>query len=151
MSLEKPLGKQEKLHVFLVEDSLKMRDALAMALESHVPRLQLTTASSSKEALKKLKDLASTRRLPHVVITDFRLTRFALNEEAEEDKEGGLKVTRFVKENHHNIPVIGMSSADEEESFKRAGASHFVSKHDEQFFEKLAEAIRIHFPQHVND
>ncbi len=72
--MEKPQGRQEKLHVLMVEDSKVMRDAMSMVLESHVPRLHLTTAGSRQEALEKIGELESAGRLPHIVITDLRLT-----------------------------------------------------------------------------
>jgi len=104
-----------KLRVLIVEDSNHYRELLKETLQSEFPKTEIVEAIDGEEALQKIKAL-----LPHLVFMDIRLPG-----------ESGLEITRKIKTQHPDIPVIILTSYDlpeYREAAHRFKADHFLPK-----------------------
>ncbi len=103
------------LKAMLVEDNIPFRYVIKSELSYRFPEMEVIEAGSGEDALMQAKD-----RSPDLVLMDVRLP--GLN---------GFEVTRKIKGDHPNTPVIILTSyslAEYREAARRCGANGFVGK-----------------------
>lgn len=101
--------------ILIVEDNLSFRESLKEVLSAHFPSAKIEEASDAVEAMMVVR---SAR--PDLMFVDIRLPG-----------ESGLEVTRKVKQDYREIPVIVITNYDMKEyrdAARRYGADHFLHK-----------------------
>jgi DNA-binding NarL/FixJ family response regulator len=99
----------------IVEDNLTFRHSLRDVLRERYPLMKFREASDGDEALQMIKDAP-----PDLIFMDIRLPG-----------ESGLEITRRIKQDHPQVPVIILTNhdlAEYREAAFRYGADFFVAK-----------------------
>ncbi len=99
----------------IVEDNLFFRDLLKETLHSRFPSMVISEAGNAEEALEELDTL-----LPDLIFMDIRLPG-----------ESGLELTKKIKAQYPDIPIIILTSYDLPEYREAANkfqANYFLSK-----------------------
>jgi len=99
----------------IVEDSTFFRQLLKETLLSRFPKMDITEAGSAEEALGKIQ-ISS----PDLIFMDIKLPG-----------ESGLELTKKIKDQHPDIPIVILTSYDLPEYREAASqykANHFLSK-----------------------
>jgi DNA-binding NarL/FixJ family response regulator len=99
----------------IVEDSTFFRQLLKETLLSRFPKMDITEAGSAEEALGKIQ-ISS----PDLIFMDIKLPG-----------ESGLELTKRIRDQHPDIPIVILTSYDLPEYREAAGqykANHFLSK-----------------------
>ena len=99
----------------IVEDSTFFRRLLKETLLSRFPKMDIFEAGNGEEALQKIKTIP-----PDLIFMDIKLPG-----------ESGLEITKKIKADYPNIPIIILTSYDlpeYREAAQQYQANHFLSK-----------------------
>jgi len=99
----------------IVEDNRTFRHFLRDTLHERYPRIKIQEASDGESALEMVK-----KRLPDLIFMDIRLPG-----------ESGLEITKQIKRDYPEVPVIIITNhdlAEYREAAFRYGADFFVAK-----------------------
>ena len=116
----------ERMDIFIVDDSAMIRDHIA-AMLSHIPNTRIT--GRADDAPLAIHDIA--QQPPDVVLLDIRLRA-----------SNGMEVLRYVASQYPATKVIILSNHAEQESrelFMNAGAHQFFDKSLE--FDKVRDSV----------
>lgn len=124
-------------HILLVEDDVAFSDMLKHFLERHNYQVDLSYTIKNGLALLKTQDY-------NLVFTDLRLP-----------DDDGINLLKHIKNNHHHIPVVLMTSYAEVSTAVQAmkqGAFDYISKpfNPDEVLEVISNALEITKPDHVN-
>jgi len=103
------------MKILIVEDSPFFRQTLRKILCSQFPSFTIAEANDGEEALRAIPAF-----LPDLIFMDIRLPG-----------QNGLEVTRKVKADHQEIPIVVVTSYDfpeYREAAIQAGATFFIGK-----------------------
>lgn len=122
-------------HILLVEDDVAFSDMLKHFLERHNYQVDLSYTIKNGLALLKTQDY-------NLVFTDLRLP-----------DDDGINLLKHIKNNHHHIPVVLMTSYAEVSTAVQAmkqGAFDYISKpfNPDEVLEVISNALEITKPDH---
>lgn len=103
------------VRTLIIEDSIFFRQLLKETLLSRFPSMEVLEAGNGEEALKKIETLP-----PDLVFMDIKLPG-----------DSGLELTRKIRAQYPNIPIIILTSYDlpeYREAAREYQADHFLSK-----------------------
>ena len=105
----------DTIKILLIDDDIDMRTSIKALLTNHNEAFQISEAASGKEGLQKVKEIQ-----PDLIVLDIMM----------ESVDEGYNINQFIKfqgdyEDHHNTPIIMLSSIKEKpyERFAQAGGS----------------------------
>ena len=119
--------------ILIVDDSAAFRQMLERIVLSQFPSMQIVGAKDGKEAIEKTREDP-----PRLIFMDIRLP-----------DENGFQVTRKIKAEHPEIPIIIMTSYDSPEyrdTARDSGADFFLSKKSSTAADILKKVESILFP-----
>lgn len=127
------------IKTLIIEDSFIYRKILKETLQARFPKMEIIEASDGNEALKEISLYP-----PDLIFMDIKLPKF-----------NGLELTKIIKDQYPDVPIIILTSYDLPEYREAAfqyNANFFLSKASitkERIISLIESILTQHYPEEI--